>query len=128
MIGPRIRAGAVLLCVFAAGALAGTAFERHYRGRVSASISLLGEHEVALTELREFLDLDDAQVAQIEAVLAENQSTVQLMWEQFRPEVQTAMREVHMGIAELLRPDQAARFHDWIMRHGAGPESSGPHG
>jgi len=127
MIGPRVRAGAVLLCVFAAGALAGTAVERHQLGRVAASVSLLGEGEVAITELRAFLDLDDEQVAQIHAILADNQHTVQLMWEQFRPEVQAAMREVHMEIAALLRPDQAERFHNWILRHGPERDSLGLH-
>lgn len=127
MIGPRLRAAAVLLCVFAAGALAGTGFERHHLGRVAASVSLLGENEVAITELREFLDLDDEQVAQIHAVMAKNQHAVQLMWEQFRPEVQAAMREVHTEIAALLRPDQAARFHSWILQHGSEPDSPGLH-
>ena len=127
MIGARVRAGAVLLCVFAAGALTGTAFERHHLGRVVASISLLGENEVAITELRQFLDLDDEQVAKINAVMAENQHVVQLMWEEFRPEVQAAMREVHMEIAALLRPEQAERFHSWILRHGSEPNSLGLH-
>jgi len=127
MTGPRLRAGAVLLFVFAAGALAGTAFERHHLGRVAASVSLLGENEVAIAEMREFLDLDDEQVAQIHAVLAQNQHTVQLMWEQFRPEVQAAMREVHLEIAALLRPDQAERFHRWILRHGPEQDSPGLH-
>lgn len=127
MIGPRVRAGVVLLGVFTAGALAGTGFERHHLGRMAASMSLLGEQEVAITELRKFLDLDDEQVAQIAAILAANQETVQLMWEEFRPAVQTAMRKVHTQIADLLRPDQVSRFHAWIMRHGTGPESQGLH-
>lgn len=127
MIGPRVRAGAVLLCVFAAGALAGTGFERHNLGRVAASVSLLGENEVAISELQDFLGLDDEQAAQVQAILAENQHVVQLMWEEFRPEVQAAMRQVHMEIAALLRPEQAARFHDWIMVHGSRPDSPGLH-
>jgi hypothetical protein len=127
MIGPRLRAAAVLLVVFAVGSFAGTAFERHHIVRVAESVSLLGENEVAMTELSEFLDLDDEQVAQVHAVLAENQHVVQLMWEEFRPEVQAAMREVHMDIAAVLRPDQAERFHAWILRHGSGPDSLGLH-
>jgi len=103
MIGPRVRAGAVLLCVFAAGALAGTAVERHQLGRVAASVSLLGEGEVAITELRAFLDLDDEQVAQIHAILADNQHTVQLMWEQFRPEVQAATSVFTTGSCDTAR-------------------------
>ncbi len=123
MIGPRLRAGAVLLVVFAAGALSGTVFERHHIGRVAASVSLLGENQVAMDELRDYLDLDDEQVAKIHAVIAENQHTVQLMWEQFRPEVQDAMRGVHNQIAALLRPDQAERFHAWLLRHASESDS-----
>ena len=123
MIGPRVRAGAVLLCVFAAGALAGTAFERHHIGRTAASISVMGESGVAIAELTDYLDLDEEQVAQIHAVIAANQNTVELMWEQFRPGVQDAMRDVHLEIAALLRPDQAERFHRWLLRHASEPDS-----
>ena len=41
---------------------------------------------------------------------------VQLKWEQLRPEVQDAMRQVHIDIAELLHSDQRKRFHDWLTR------------
>ena len=127
MIGPRVRAGAVLLAVFAAGSLAGTAFERHHIGRTAASVSIMGESGVAIAELTDFLELDEEQVAQIHAVIAANQRTVELMWEQFRPGVQDAMRDVHMEIAALLRPDQAERFHRWLLRHASESDSLGLH-
>ncbi len=120
-----VRAGAVLLFVFAAGVLTGIIFEHKHSFHRSPPMSAEEEHEAAMAELREVLELDDHQVAQIHAILAERRQHVQLMWEQLRPEVQNAMRHVHKEIAELLRPDQRKRFHDWLIKrqaeHGSAP-------
>ena len=70
----------------------------------------------AIAELQELLELDEHQVAQIHAILGERQQVVQRMWEQLRPVVQAAMREVHTDIGELLDPDQRERFHEWLIR------------
>ena len=37
-------------------------------------------------------------------------------WEELRPEVQNAMRQVHTDIGELLHPEQRGRFHEWLIR------------
>lgn len=122
-MGPRVRAGIVLAVFFALGVLAGVALEKH-RSVVSAETRALpSAHETAMADLRDTLDLDDDQAAQIEAIMAKNREAVQRAWEQLRPEVQAAMGQVHSEIAEVLRPDQRERFHDWLMRrreeHGA---------
>ena len=118
MIGPRMRAGAVVLFVFAAGALTGVAVERHHLWPGTAptsSGSSASAHTEALANLREAVGLSDEQVAQVHALMANQQQVVQLSWEELRPEVQAAMRHVHAEIAKLLRPDQLSRYHDWIV-------------
>jgi len=116
MMGPRVRAGGVLLFIFALGVLAGVAYERHFVARPLLTMSAADEHEAAITELRELLDLDEEQVAQIHRILAERQQLVQRKWEELRPEVQNAMRQVHTDIGELLHPDQRGRFHEWLIQ------------
>jgi hypothetical protein len=125
MTGARLRAGAVLLFVFAAGLLIGVGYERHHIRRIPATMSLTDDRVAALAELQDFLELDDEQVRQLHTILAARQETVEKMWEQFRPEVQAAMREVHEEVAALLRPDQVERFHAWLGRHM--PASGMPH-
>ena len=66
--------------------------------------------------LQEFLDLDEQQMEQVHTILADRQDLVQRAWERVRPEVQDAMLEVHEEIAEILRPDQRARYHEWLSR------------
>ena len=114
----RIVAGVVLLFVFVLGALAGVFVERHHRHSVSQSAGLSAEevHETAMAELQETLGLDEVQLEEIHAVLARHQQLVQHAWEQIRPGVQNAMREVHAEIAELLRPEQRERYHEWLSR------------
>ena len=113
-MAPQIRAGIVLLCVFAVGVVSGVALERYGSMLSPSSPTASEEHEAALTELREAVGLDDGQLAQVHAILADRQEIVQQMWEQLRPEVQAAMSQVHMEIAEVLRPDQRERFHHWL--------------
>lgn len=115
MNAPGVRATVVLVVVFALGAFAGAAFERHHRTAPAAGVSVISTHAEAMSELREILELDEAQTAQIHALLSENQVVVQRMWEQLRPEVQQAMTRVHEQVAAVLRPDQQQRFHEWIL-------------
>lgn len=117
MIGSRTRAWAVLLFVFAAGVLSGVAFERHHAWPAySVTVGAEQEHAAALAELRDAVGLDEQQMATVHTILADNQKVVQQMWEQLRPEVQMAMQQVHAQIAELLRPEQQERFHEWLMK------------
>jgi uncharacterized membrane protein len=114
----RVVAGVVLLFVFVLGALAGVFVERHHYHSVARSggPSAAEVHEAAMAEMHETLGLDEEQTEQIHAVLARHQQLVQRTWEQVRPEVQSAMREVHIEIAELLRPEQRERYHEWLSQ------------
>lgn len=116
MMRQRILAGVVLLFVFVLGALAGVFVERHHYHSVSRSGGPSAEevHEVAMAEMQEVLGLDEGQIEQIHAVLARHQQHVQHVWEQVRPQVQSTMNEVHAEIAELLRPEQRERYHEWL--------------
>ncbi|HSF15773.1 MAG TPA: hypothetical protein VLK65_09475 [Vicinamibacteria bacterium] len=116
MMGPRGRAAIVLLFVFALGAFTGIVYERHRSSPSAAAMSAKEAHEAAMADLRESLQLDDDQVAQIHAIFVKHHDVVQRSWERLRPEVQSAMQQVHLEIAEMLRPDQRERFHEWLMR------------
>jgi hypothetical protein len=105
-----------LLFVFTFGALSGVFYERHLAGPRSAELTAAELHEAAMAELQEVLGLDEQQIAQIHAILADRQQLVQQVWEQVRPQVQEAMLEIHVEIAELLRPEQRALYHDWLNR------------
>ncbi|NKB87263.1 MAG: hypothetical protein GKS06_03460 [Acidobacteria bacterium] len=118
MTGLGVRAAGALLCVFVLGVVTGLAIERHLVARPTVTlIAGAGEHDRRMGELRDALDLDEAQVDEINALVATHQTAVQVLWEQLRPEVQAAMQDVHLEISELLRPEQRERFHDWLMSH-----------
>jgi hypothetical protein len=116
MMGQRVWAGTALLFVFALGVFAGAFYERHHAARPTAGLSGAEVHEAAMAELEEVLGLDAAQIEQIHAVLAARQEFVQEAWEQVRPQVQSAMQEIHVEIAELLRPEQRQAYHEWLNR------------
>ena len=125
MIGQRLVAGVVLASVFTLGALSGVFYDRHVSGPRPAELSGAEMHEAAMAELQEALDLDERQIEQIHAVLAGRQELVQHVWEQVRPQVQSAMREIHIEIAELLRPEQRQRYHEWLNRQHADSQAEG---
>jgi len=119
-MGPKTVAAVVLVSVFALGAVAGIAVHGHLGAPLHGAphetpTSAAELHEAAMRELRVQLELTDEQIAAINAIVARRQETVQRTWEQLRPEVQEAMRDVHEEIAALLNPDQAARFHEWLL-------------
>jgi len=116
MTGQRLWAAVALLFMFSFGALAGAFYERHHAVRLSASVELTGAemHAAAMAELEEVLGLDAAQLEQIHAILTRRQDLVQQVWEEVRPEVQSAMLEVHAEIADLLRPEQRSAYHEWL--------------
>lgn len=117
MIGPRVRAGAVLLSTFALGVLTGVAIERHREvSRPSESADSGTLHARTMADLREAVGLDDAQVAEIEALMEKHREVVHLAWQSLRPEVQRAMQSLHVEIAQTIRPDQRERFHEWLLR------------
>lgn len=120
--GPRARAALALGVVFALGLVVGIAYERHHRSprwmslSGPSGLSAAEAHQVAMADLRKALDLDDEQVAQIHEIMRKHHGAVERAWEELRPEVQAAMREVHVEIAEILRPEQRERFHEWLTR------------
>ena len=116
MMGQRAWAALALLFVFTFGALVGVAYERHHSVPRPPELTAAELHEAALAELQEVLGLDEQQIEQIHAVLGGRQQLVQQAWEQVRPEVQEAMLEIHVEIAELLRPEQRALYHEWLNR------------
>ncbi len=116
MMRQRVWAGLALVFVFALGAHTGIFFERRHSIPRPTEVTAAELHEVAMAELQEVLGLDERQIEQVHAVLAGRQQLVQDAWEQVRPEVQAAMREIHVEIAELLRPEQRQRYHEWLNR------------
>lgn len=114
------KAGGVLLAVFAVGVMAGVAWERHHGRGWSAGFgsgvheAALHAHRAALAELDDAVDLDEEQIDQIHRLMARRQEVVNEVWLRLRPEVESAMSEVHSEIAALLRPEQRERYHRWL--------------
>ena len=111
-----MRAGVALVAVFALGTIAGVFYERHYGERTVTTSTPSSSHDAAMSELRNDVGLDDEQIAQVHEILARHHDVVERSWRQLRPEVQNAIRQVHVDIADILRPEQRERFHSWLQR------------
>ena len=116
MSSQSLRAAVVLLFVFTLGGLTGVFIDRHRMAPAPVELSAEAVHNEAMSELRAVLNLDDDQMAQIHAVLTRHQEDVQRAWEALRPEVSSAMQNVHVEIADLLRPAQRGLYHEWLAQ------------
>lgn len=126
MTGQRVLAGLVLMSVFSLGAFVGVFVDRHHHSPHDvAAVSPAEIHEAAMAELRDEIGLDERQIEQIHAIMANRQQLVQHLWEQLRPELLAAMNDVHAEIAELLRPEQRELFHAWLQRRRLEVEGDG---
>lgn len=126
MIRQRVLAGVVLVSTFSLGAVTGIFIDRHVAISVSHDELSPNEiHEAATAQMQEVLQLDDEQLAKVHAILADRQELVQRAWEEMRPQVQEAMREVHIEIADLLTPEQRERYHAWLAEQRRQLEDEG---
>ena len=127
--GWRLRGllGATALLVI--GAIGGVVIDRtlvrHGGGWGAEEMHADREHNSLLMTLRHELDLDDAQLEAIRAIVDRHQARVDLAWESIRPVMTTAVDSVEHEMETVLRPDQIQRFRDWFQRHRA--ESEGRH-
>ena len=77
-------------------------------------------HEAVLQDLQQSVGLDDAQIEQVHAVFVRHQSIVEVTWEAVRPQIEIALEKAHREVAELLGPEQRARYHEWLVARRAG--------
>ncbi len=130
--GWRLRGllGATALLVI--GGIAGVAIDRALvrglgggRGVGGAEAHADRAHDHLLATLRHELDLDNAQVEAIRAILDRHQARVEHAWESVRPVMLTAADSAGQEIETVLRPAQIQPFRDWFRRHRA--EAEGRH-
>ena len=124
--GWRLRGllGATALLVI--GGILGVAIDRTVlRRHGGVAVTAGGDHDHLVATLRHELDLDDAQLEAIRAIVDRHQARVDLAWESIRPVMTTAVDSVEHEMETVLRPDQIQRFRDWFQRHRA--ESEGRH-
>lgn len=101
------RAAALLTVTFAAGAMAGVAYDRHV-ARVHQSPP--ADARQLLTHLERELQLDSAQRTAVAAILARHQRVVDSAWRSLQPHVGATLDSVHREVFAILTPEQQARF------------------
>lgn len=110
MTSAWIRGALVLAVTFAAGAMAGIAYDRH--GHPTTMQMPDAQHFVQ--HLRVELSLDSTQQRQVAAILAHHQYTVDSAWRAIQPHVGMALDSMVGDVLAVLRPDQAEKFRRLI--------------
>jgi hypothetical protein len=115
-----LRTVLLLGVTFAAGGMAGVAYERHAH---AAPLATTVDARFVMQHLETQLQLDSAQRKGIEAILARHQIAIDSTWHIIQPHVRATLDSAHREILGLLRPDQAARFPAAMaqMHHGMAP-------
>ncbi|HEY2848485.1 MAG TPA: hypothetical protein VGI97_01310 [Gemmatimonadaceae bacterium] len=107
---------ALLAVTFAAGTMAGIAYERRAPALHKAT-SMDSQHSI--DHIARALDLDSAQRTAIAAILARHQGAVDSAWRALQPHVGATLDSVHREIMTVLTPGQQKRFQSLVtMMHG----------
>lgn len=101
------RGAALLALTFAAGAMAGVAYDRHVAPMHQAVPANARE---LMTHLERELKLDSAQRTKAEAIMARHQGTIDSAWRALQPRVGANLDSVHRELFALLTPEQRTRF------------------
>ena len=101
-----LRVALLLTVTFAAGAMAGIAYDRH--GRASPMQMPDAQHFVHHLQVE--LSLDSAQQQAVAKILAHHQYTVDSAWRAIQPHVGVALDSMVGDVLAVLRPDQAEKF------------------
>lgn len=121
MLHRHRRAILAVTSLLVLGVVLGIAFERVlFKPAVSAADEPLNAQADMVVSLRAELDLEPAQVSQIEAILARHQAAVTDAWQTIRPRLRVAMDTVRSEIEAVLTSEQRERFRVWLAnQHGA---------
>ena len=106
MTSAWVRGALVMTVTFAAGAMAGVAYDRHGR----APSAQMPNSQQFVHHLQMQLELDSAQQAAVAAILAHHQYTVDSAWRAMQPHVGVALDSMVGEVMAVLRPDQAEKF------------------
>jgi hypothetical protein len=118
----------ILAGVFTLGVVAGGAGTRAYmvndlKARFRGPPAESRAHFL-LEAMRRHLDLDDDQVKKVEVIVRETEQRREERMKECRPGLDELRRETDDKIREVLRPDQQAKFEEFLerrRRHGPPP-------
>jgi Spy/CpxP family protein refolding chaperone len=110
---PKSLAVALLVAVFAAGAVSGWAYQAWADSRPTAKPPR-GERAVAY--LKDELDLTAVQQDSVRAVFARYRSAMDTIWRTVRPRFDSVRTLVRADVMTHLTPAQQARYRDLITK------------
>jgi hypothetical protein len=99
----------LLAIVFAAGVMAGVAYDRR---QASGHDSLAVDTHDVMHHLARELDLDAAQQQAIAEILARRQREVDSTWHEVEPHVRATLDSTQQEIARVLRADQLSKYQE----------------
>jgi hypothetical protein len=105
----------LLVLTLIVGVVIGASYERRHSGAHEVNAM---HHMTA--RLKDELALDSAQEQAVEAILARRQRSIDSTWHAMQPHVHAAMDSTLREIANVLHPDQAAKFRKMVERRHPG--------
>lgn len=107
-----LRGALILAVTFAAGTMAGIAYDRHH----AAPAMRMPNAQQLVQHLKDQLSLDSAQERQVAGIMAHHQYTVDSAWRAIQPHVGVALDSMIGDVMAVLRPDQTEKFQRLIRQ------------
>jgi hypothetical protein len=106
------------LLLFLSGAAVGALAHRYYAATtVSAKTAAETFREHYLTEMKSKLNLTDAQVKQLDAILDDTKAKYKTVRDQFRPQMLAIKNEQISRVKEILNPEQVPVYERLVSEH-----------
>lgn len=130
----KLKAGVILVIIFAIGALAGTAGNRlmrdHHPRRTQSNDPFRKDPEIVTRieqRLVDHYDLTEEQALAVRQILIDSQKKYDDFFHKTRPTFERIRREQRDSIRALMSPDQLEKFDKWMEEHRKrGPRLGGP--
>ncbi len=111
----------VLLVFLLGAASGGLAVHIIYKSRMETYLhgDYKAREQVILDRLSRKLDLDGSQRAQLLTIIRQTHNEISSIKKQYRPQMEAVLDKSRQEVRQMLRPDQLAKFDQFIQRRKA---------
>jgi len=113
----RTSAALILILTFVMGGIAGGVTHHVYQNHIAASSTKSPSQPSSQRitgVMGTYLDLDDQQKEELKTIISLSRDRYRALSQQFRPQYEVIRNETRQQIRNMLRPDQRARFEEFL--------------
>ena len=116
------------ILVFLLGAVAGSVSHSIYQERIKPTVAAITppKRESIVNRMAREFNLDEQQQDSLKSIFAQSIQRYRMLGQQYRPQWETIRKETDDQIKKILRPDQRAKYEEFLKKAYAPPPGRRP--